>query len=277
MTRGEIYMSLQEKAIEAIQMLDDQLKELQQIANERRSSEDYIKPREKLERWKERTSHLIEKKINTSEASKFMNKRKSTARINDPWGNLMDRINLYSSFLETLKEEIHEHPEGMFSMQDDEVETIKRQISSELPVTKNVFIVHGHDELNLLRLKEFLKDELHLEPIILSSKAGKGRTLIEKFEEEAKTASYAIALMTPDDIVKIEGEEGYAQSRPNTIFELGWFYGRLGRNKVCILFKKGIKIHSDLDGISRIKFNETVLEQSHEIKKELVEAGVINQ
>lgn len=67
----------------------------------------------------------------------------------------------------------------------------------------------------------------------------------------------------------------YPQARPNVIFELGWFYGRLGREKVCILFKKGTKMHSDLDGISRIEFNNLINEKVIEdIRKELKEAGL---
>jgi predicted nucleotide-binding protein len=72
-------------------------------------------------------------------------------------------------------------------------------------------------------------------------------------------------------------DEAYAQPRPNVIFELGRFYGRLCRGKVCILFRKGTKIHSDLDGISRIEFGDSILEKEGEIKKELLAANILTK
>jgi len=138
-----------------------------------------------------------------------------------------------------------------------------------------VFIVHGHDEANLLKLKDLLKERYRLDCIIMAKQPGKGRTLIEKFEQEANEAGFAFALMTPDDLVKVEGKNKYAQARPNVIFELGWFYGKLGRDRVCILFKEGTEIHSDLKGISQIRFKESVEEKVLEIEEELRAAGLI--
>jgi predicted nucleotide-binding protein len=113
-----------------------------------------------------------------------------------------------------------------------------------------------------------------LRPIVLRYHPGKGRTLIEKFEQEAQDACYAIALLTPDDLVEVSGTHQF-QARPNVLLELGWFFGRLGRARVCILFKKGTKIPSDLDGISRIEFSESVEEKVLEIEAELGAAGLL--
>jgi predicted nucleotide-binding protein len=142
------------------------------------------------------------------------------------------------------------------------------------PARTRVFIVHGHDELNVHKLRDYLRDELKLVPVVMSFEAGKGRTLIEKFEQEAEGIVYAFALLTPDDVVQTANGQ-YAQARPNVAFELGWFYGRLGRQNVCILLKKGAQIHSDLDGISQIKFGENVTEKAIEIERELRAAGII--
>ena len=110
----------------------------------------------------------------------------------------------------------------------------------------------------------------------LRDKPGRGRTLIEKFEEEASTSAFAFVIFTPDDFIEVpDSGERYTQARPNVIFELGWFYGRLRRDKVCILFKKGAKIHSDLGGINRVEFSESVDEKIADIESELKEAGVI--
>lgn len=143
-----------------------------------------------------------------------------------------------------------------------------------VPSTKTVLIIHGHDAANLLRLRALLKERWSLHPLILAESPGKGRTLVEKFEEEASRTSFAFALLTPDDLVQSKDRK-YLQPRPNVIFELGWFYGRLGRQRVCILFREGTLIHSDLDGILRIEFRESIEEKVVELESELKAAGLL--
>lgn len=70
-----------------------------------------------------------------------------------------------------------------------------------------------------------------------------------------------------------DGVKQHAQARPNVIFELGWFYGRIHREKVCILHKRGTKLHSDLEGISLIEFEDNVEDKVNEIERELKAAG----
>jgi len=196
--------------------------------------------------------------------------------MGDPIGNLVDEARMYAGFLEALDQDLADLPADILEVATP-VEGGQEDITIPAPpATGAVFIVHGHDELNLLRLKEIIRDRWRLEPIVLASKPGKGRTIIEKFEEEAQRAAFAFVLLTPDDVV-VTDSGAYAQARPNVVFELGWFYGRLGRNRVCILFKEGTQIHSDLDGISRLQFRESVEEVVEQIEQELVEANVLKE
>lgn len=87
-------------------------------------------------------------------------------------------------------------------------------------------------------------------------------------------ADFAFVLLTPDDVIRRANKQ-YAQARPNVVFELGWFYGRLGREKVCLLCKEGAEIHSDLHGISRIDFTKSINEKLGEIDRELVSGGML--
>ncbi len=151
--------------------------------------------------------------------------------------------------------------------------SITNKVENQTDV-KKVFIIHGHDRVSLYELDRILSKDFRLDTIILKYKPGEGRTLIEKFEEEAKVAGYAFVLITPDDIVQVD-DKNYLQARPNVIFELGWFYGRLGRKKVCIIMKKGTKIHSDLDGISRIEFEDNIEDKFKELSIELRRAKLI--
>jgi predicted nucleotide-binding protein len=140
----------------------------------------------------------------------------------------------------------------------------------------DVFIVHGHDEANLFRLRDLIEKRFKLHPVILKWEAGLGRAMIEKFEQEADRCGYAFVLLTSDDQIIAPGGE-YTQARPNVVFELGWFYGRLDRSRVVILFKRGTKLHSDLEGISRIEFTDSVEEKLIEIERELVAAGMLSR
>jgi predicted nucleotide-binding protein len=142
------------------------------------------------------------------------------------------------------------------------------------PSGKNVFIIHGHDELNTHRLTLLLQNNFHTNPVVIISKPGMSRPLIDKYEDSASICSFAFALVTPDDEIAVS-PVSYSQARPNVIFELGWFVGRLGKHRVVILLKEGTKIHSDIDGVSRIQFRDNVEEKYLEIQRELAAARMI--
>jgi predicted nucleotide-binding protein len=146
--------------------------------------------------------------------------------------------------------------------------------TSRVPTAKNIFIIHGHDERNALSLSQLLRDQFNLKPIIILASAGMSRYLSDKFEHDAQTCSFAFALFTPDDEVVNSGQT-YNQARPNVFYETGWFIGRLGRPRVILLLKSGAKIHSDLEGVSRIEFASKVEEKFIDIQNELRAAKII--
>lgn len=264
----------QDKVQKIIDMIANQAGELKDILNRARKDEHYHAAFEALRRWKTRTVRLLSEEVHPNEGKKLADKEKTSFIMGDPLRNLADEADMYVGFLRSLVEELEKHPEDVLSvpMPSDEKATI---VHTPQPTSsRTVFIIHGHDELNRLRLEKLLRERWGLEPIILLSEAGKGRTLIEKFEEEAQRAAFAIALLTSDDLIEIEGTQ-YTQARPNVIFELGWFYGRLGRSRVCILFQRTAKIPSDLDGIIRIEFDNSIEEKVTEIERELKEAEIL--
>ena len=101
----------------------------------------------------------------------------------------------------------------------------------------NIFIVHGHDDVMKLTVKDYLT-KLGLNPIILHEQLDEGDTIIEKFEREAKNVSYAIILLSPDDVGKaIDADAYHPRARQNVILELGFFTGKLGRKRTFNLLK----------------------------------------
>ncbi|HEJ1038374.1 TPA: nucleotide-binding protein, partial [Escherichia coli] len=63
------------------------------------------------------------------------------------------------------------------------------------PVSRKIFIVHGHDNDALQSVARFIS-RIGLEEIILSERPDGSRTIIEKFEAESGDVSFAIVLMT---------------------------------------------------------------------------------
>ncbi|MFZ5634013.1 MAG: TIR domain-containing protein [Bacillota bacterium] len=268
-------MSVHGRAQKAVEMLKHQAGELSSIVYYVEKDSDFNVARERMLRWKERTAKLISDCISPGEGAKFSEKRLPVVIAGQPIRNLIAEADIYRGFIFTLIEELINYPQQFLTAADEPgIASPKNEVSQKAG-NNSIFIIHGHDELNLLRLKELLRDRWNLNTIILRGEPGKGRTLIEKFEQEANKAAYVIALFTPDDLVKVSDDQ-YTQARPNVVFELGWFYGRLGRERVCILFKSGMQIHSDLDGINRIEFNSDINEKIVEIEKELESAGLIN-
>lgn len=152
----------------------------------------------------------------------------------------------------------------------------RKKAADGLRVRENVFIIHGHNEAKWRELKDIVKTEFQLNPIVLLEKPEKGsETVIEKFERFAETCSFAIALFTPDDEVTAGGET-FLQARPNVIYELGWFCGRLGRGSAMLVLQTGTAMFSDFGGIIRKEFSKNVAEKTSEIRASLVEAGILD-
>lgn len=138
--------------------------------------------------------------------------------------------------------------------------------------SNKVFIVHGHNnevKVNVARTVE----KLGLEAIILHEQANSGKTIIEKFEEHSEVA-FAIVLLTDDDFGKSKKADNLNnRARQNVILELGYFIGKLSRNKVCPLYVPGVELPSDLHGLLYIELDA---EESWKFKlaKELKASGL---
>lgn len=117
-------------------------------------------------------------------------------------------------------------------------------------MANSVFLVHGHDEATKEKVARFL-EKIGLDVIILHERVNHGMTIIEKFEEYAAKAGFAIVLFTPDDVGFPLGAEERKQprARQNVVLEMGYFVGRLTRERVCVLYKGGVELPSDIFGV----------------------------
>ncbi|NNN16739.1 MAG: nucleotide-binding protein [Acidimicrobiaceae bacterium] len=135
-----------------------------------------------------------------------------------------------------------------------------------------IFVVHGHDGDAKLQVAEFLEQTTGQRPIILHELADSGRTIIEKFEDHASEAGFAVVLLTGDDFGHDASKETpNKRARQNVVFELGFFLGTLGRESVVALYEDGVELPSDLTGVL---YKPMVGNWHTELAKELRAAGI---
>ena len=256
-----------------IARLESLLTELLSFWDEATQTRDLTLVEQKLSLWQKRTARAISESVDANEGGRFGEIRNMVGYAN-PYKTLEREVDMLRTPLAALIADLRDHPEDYDRTPDiDSLAASNLSANGQPALGRAVFIVHGHDEVNAQLLSRLIRERWHLEPKILKAEPWVGRTLVEKFEEEAHDAGFAFVLMTPDDLVLTPQGE-YTQARPNVIFELGWFYGRLGRSRTSILFKRGSSIHSDLNGVGRIEFIESVGEKVIEIESELNAAGL---
>lgn len=154
---------------------------------------------------------------------------------------------------------------------------------------KNVFIVHGRDAKPVRELKDLLQ-KVGLNPIVLHEQPSESRTIIEQLERYSDVG-YVFIILTPDDIGALRSR--FVQRRPgllikrslksflelkprarqNVILELGFFIGKLGRDRVCCLHKGDVELPSDIRGMVYISFKASINQARNKIIKELRKAG----
>jgi hypothetical protein len=156
---------------------------------------------------------------------------------------------------------VHEDPDRLAY----ELPILDEDLSGDAPLRKEkpvpqerkkVFVVHGHDENAKNAVEGFLR-RLKLDPVILHLQPNRGRTIMEKLEDEAQPAEYAVILLTPDDVGGKAGSTSEPRARQNVIFEHGFFVGLLGRKNVCALYKPGVEKPSDLDGVLYVEMDDS--------------------
>ena len=154
-----------------------------------------------------------------------------------------------TSLRETLQEQLDDS--------DDQTPTPEppSHAAKRAPGNRRVFIVHGQDDVAKQQVKEFL-GQLDLKAIILHEQANQGKTIIEKLESHAEV-DFAVVLLTPDDTgyPKDKSDEARDRARQNVVLELGLFVGTLGRKHVCPLYKEGVEMPSDYDGVGYVQID----------------------
>jgi len=103
-------------------------------------------------------------------------------------------------------------------------------------------------------------------PVIMNLTGMGAITVPDVFEGLASKVSAAIAIVTADDVggfARGEGKEFSARelrlsarARENVWVEVGWFWGRLGRERVFLWLKDDVELPSDLQGAAWTREND---------------------
>jgi len=136
-----------------------------------------------------------------------------------------------------------------------------------------VFIVHGHNNEAKETVARFIQ-KINLTPLVLHEQANKGLTIIEKFEAFSDV-EFAVILLTPDDIGYPVGVQDKQQkrARQNVVLELGYFLGKLGRERVCALYTDDVEIPSDYQGVLYVRLDKDGAWKT-KLAQEIVQVGI---
>lgn len=138
---------------------------------------------------------------------------------------------------------------------------------------RNVFVVHGRDERRELQVARLLTNA-GLRVTVLHEVPNRGRTVIEKLEQEAINAAFAVVLLTGDDEARLNAsaEPLRRRARQNVVLELGYFLALLGRKRVCALHESDVVLPSDYDGVLYLSFDSDSWKGS--LLREIADVGL---
>ena len=152
--------------------------------------------------------------------------------------------------------------------------TFSQNLGSKKKITKHkkkmeeeitIFISHGGSHL-WKDVARFIEKELDCDTVVLQERPNKGRTVIEKLEEETEDCDFAIIVMTAED----EQHDGSLRARQNVIHEIGFCQGVFGRDRVLVLKQKGVEGFANISGIVYEEFiGDNVKSTFHKVRQEI--------
>ena len=99
----------------------------------------------------------------------------------------------------------------------------------------------------------------------LAQEPFQGRTVLQKLDDESNKCGYAVIVMTGDDRL---GDE--VRARENVIHEIGFFQGKYGFDRVCLLYEDGVNIPSNMQGLGYVHFPPGLVKAGFaELRKEI--------
>lgn len=232
------------------EQLDDQIAKGEQLLERQIANEnDLAQARSDYQTWNEFNATLIRRWFTTSKpadaytgfaAMAISGNRSPQEKLRDHQRDIEGKLRRLASLKEQLP--LYEDPA------DGDAPPPPALVEKSFGQT--IFVVHGHDEAVKQEVARYLERVTGRTPTILHEKPDQSRTVIEKFEDYAGEAGFAIVLLTGDDEGGVRGSgESRPRGRQNVVFELGFFIGALGRRRVVVLYEDGVELPSDMSGV----------------------------
>ena len=117
------------------------------------------------------------------------------------------------------------------------------------PLNSGIFVVHGELQTAVNTVQSFMEDlGIQLQQMPAAPEKGKG--LVNSLEKNPD-ASFALVLLNHDDAVALKRSAADASAgvRSGIVFQLGYFVGRLGLKRVCVLYTGGAETFVSDHGI----------------------------
>lgn len=230
---------------EVVRDLRSQASKGRSIRDYRYDTDEVEEAEDKERKWNEYNLEILKRSFsNVSIAKEYSGIPWTHSDRNTAWSKLNaheTRMARRIGFLESLLNRTKLIPER----DDNQVAFIPEKPSPSSSSGKEVFIIHGHDRGAMDAVTLFVRN-LGLSAIILQNKPHEGMTLDSKLEAYSHV-DFAITILTPDD---------NGNPRPNVALEWGWFRRTIGKERVCILYKEGTAIPSDMSGVGRILMDQ---------------------
>ena len=126
--------------------------------------------------------------------------------------------------------------------------------------TRRVFLVHGRNERWKQAVVLVLERAGPHTVTILSERPNGHGTTVEQFEQPGAGSSYAVVLLTADDVgaPRLDSDqEPYFSPRAcqGVVFEMGFLVAALTPRCVCVLYEDGVELPCDLDDITYVRLD----------------------
>jgi predicted nucleotide-binding protein len=270
--------TLEKKQLKALEMIEKRMSALREAVT---SGEEMPKPREasayskivgRLERWREETARALEDAIAPGEARSFMEHEIDRGDVVE---GVLEYADWSMEYLDTLSSAVRRDPGALFSSE--------AAAGAAAPVpgpdldagAGAVYIMHGSDETNALRLHKMINDWGVSAQFLIDDPTG-ALTLAQLMERSSGKADFVFVVLTLDDAVTDPAGRSYMQPRPNPLIELGYYLGSLGQEKMAILCQEEVlsNIPTNLSGIKVGTFLRSVEELTGFVQKELADVGL---
>lgn len=109
---------------------------------------------------------------------------------------------------------------------------------------RRVFISHGRSS-DWREVQAYIEKDIGIPTIELAQEPNAGQTILGKLWDSSERCDSAVIVMTGDDT----DSAGQIRARENVIHEIGFFQGKYGLSRICLLHEEGANIPSNMHGL----------------------------